>query len=98
MSKSQTEKLFNLIPKLDAVEFVGLARVLKVRLMDETNPDAENVKDKYTPRAFSDVLEELLQNFEAQSRNRRREIIQVLKAATKKAKKGEEDASNTEDS
>lgn len=98
MSKKQTEKLFNIIPKLDAVEFVGLARILKVQLMEETNPDAEEMKDKYTPRAFSDVLEELLINFEAQSRERRREIISILKEATKKAKRSEEDASNTQDS
>ena len=31
----------DLIPKLSAIEFAGLARVLKVRLLDEVNPEAE---------------------------------------------------------
>lgn len=94
MSKTQTEKLFNLIPKLGAVEFVGLARVLKVQLMDETNPQAENVKDRFTPRPFLDVLEDMLAAYEQQSRERRRDILKIVKEATKR---GEKDAGNSKD-
>lgn len=38
---SLTEKFFDYIPKLNAVEFTGLARLLKVQLLDEVNPTAE---------------------------------------------------------
>ena len=38
---SLTEKFFNYIPTLNAVEFTGLARLLKVQLLDEVNPTAE---------------------------------------------------------
>ena len=80
---SLTEKLFNYIPKLDVVEFTGLARVLKVQLLEEVDPAAEQVKDRYAPRAFSDVLNDMLTAFEKCDRKRKKEIISLVKAATK---------------
>lgn len=96
MIKKNSEKLMDLIPKLSAIEFAGLARVLKVRLLDEVNPEAEQVKDRFAPRSFSEVLEDIFINFEKQDRKRRKEIISLVKKAIQA--RGDEDASNTEDS
>ena len=78
-----TDKLLMLIPKLDAVEFAGLARVLKVKLLDEVNPEADTPAERYVARDFNDVLTDVLKNFELSPRARRREILQLLKAAQK---------------
>lgn len=78
-----TDKLLTLIPKLNAVEFAGLARVLKVKLLDEVNPEADMPAEKFVAREFNDVLADVLKNFELSSRARRREILQLLKAAQK---------------
>lgn len=96
MIKKNSEQLMDLIPKLSAIEFAGLARVLKVRLLDEVNPEADEIKERFAPRTFSAVLEDIFINFEKQDRKRRREILSLVKKAVKA--QGDEDASNTEDS
>lgn len=80
----QNDKLLDLITKLEVTEFIGLAKVLKVKLVEETNPDAAESSERYTARDFSDVLGDMLANFELQGRARKREILQLLKAATRK--------------
>lgn len=92
-----TEKLFNYIPQLEPVEFAGLARVLKVKLLEQTNSTEEEGKVTLTPRAFTDVLEDLLAAFDKCNRKRKKEILALVKA-TIKTPRGEKDASNTEDS
>lgn len=92
-----TEKLFNYIPQLEPVEFAGLARILKVKLLEQTNSTEEEGKVILTPRVFTDVLEDLLAAFDKCNRKRKKEILALVKA-TIKAPRGEEDASNTEDS
>lgn len=82
----ESEKLFNLIPKLDAVEFTGLARLLKVQLLEEKNPEAEQTKDKYEPRGFVEVLNDVMIAYDKQNRNRKREILKLVKDATKIAR------------
>lgn len=77
---TNTETLFNLIPKLSAVEFAGLARVLKVKLYSEEKDE----NGRFIPRPFTDVLNNIIKNFEKQNRTRKREILQVVKKAVKK--------------
>ena len=79
----KTQKLLELLPKLDAVQFAGLARVLKVKLLDEVNPDAADPKERYAARSFNGVLEDMLKNFESSNRARRREILQLVSAAAR---------------
>ena len=83
---NQTEKLLGLITKLDVIDFIGLARVLKVQLVKEVNTEATEASERYAPRDFSEVLIALLQNFDQASRARKREIISLVKAAGKKEK------------
>lgn len=85
-----------LIPKLEAVEFMGLARLLKVQVITEDDPAAENVKDRFKPREFSDVFEDVLRAFNSQNRSRKREILKLMKASISK-EKVKKNAGNTED-
>ena len=93
---NNTEKLITLIPKLEAVEFMGLARVLKVKLFEEKDMSAEKLEDKYQPRDFSDVLQDMLGNYNGLNRARKREILRIVKKAATKTKVNK-DAGNTED-
>ena len=77
------EKLFELIPKLEPVEFVGLAHLLGIKLVEETNPSAEDKKDRYTPRPFTTVLEEMLKKYETLNRGKKREIVKMVKDTIK---------------
>jgi len=90
----QTERLLKDIPRLDPVEFMGLARVLKVKLMEPISTESETGQIKLAPRDFTDILSDVLAAFEASNRKRRREILQLIhEAATHKEKS---DAGNPE--
>lgn len=80
------EKLFSLIPSLDAVEFAGLARLMGIQLLEETNPEAEKIKDRFVPRGFLSVLNEMLEKYDKMNRTRKREILSLVKDATKRAR------------
>lgn len=88
-----SDKLLKLIPKLDVIQFTALARILKVELVHEVNPEAEDKTERYAARDFNEVLADVLRNFELTSRARRREIIQILSAAVRAG--GDEDAHNS---
>lgn len=79
----QIDKFIKFISELEPVEFAGLARVLKVRLLDEVNPEAELVKDRFAARSFTDVLTDILAAFEKSDRKRRREILKLIKDCVK---------------
>ena len=59
-----------LIKQLEPVEFIGLARILCV--------DIINKEDK-TARDFYDVLNDMVNKFNTLARKQRREILSVLK-------------------
>lgn len=76
----QIDKFLILISKLDVIQFTALARILKVQLVQEI--ESEGKKD-YITRPFSEVIGDVLQNYESSSRARRREILQLLSAAVR---------------
>lgn len=78
----QIDTFIKLVAKLDTTEFIGLAKVLKVSLVKKN--EEENAEKSYVPRLFSEVFEDVLKAFEDAPRARKREILQLLKAATKK--------------
>lgn len=90
------EQLIILIPKLEAVEFMGLARVLKVKLIEEADITAEKLEDKYKPREFNDVFSDILEEFNKLNRARKREILKLVKVASSK-EKVKKNAGNTKD-
>jgi hypothetical protein len=81
------DRFITLIANLEPVEFMGLARVLKVKLF----------KDEETrePRVFEDVFEEVLEKFTKCDRTRKREILKLIKAAAKRAPGEKKNAGNT---
>ena len=79
----EIDKFITLLVNLQPVEFMGLARVLKVRLY--TNEETRE------PRKFEDVFSEVLERFSKCNRARRREIIRLIKAALRST----DNASNT---
>ena len=90
---TNTEKLFQMTPKLDAIEFTGLARLLKVKLV------TENPEDGGRPihRDFIDVLNDMMENFDKLERTRKREILKLVKKATHGRTEMNKHASDSED-
>lgn len=66
------EEFLTLVSKLNAVEFLGLTKILCVPLLD-----GERDRD------FADLLDDVLDHFEKCGRPQRREILRALRAATK---------------
>ena len=71
---NKKNELIELIIKLEPVEFIGLARVLCV--------DIINKEDK-TTRDFYDVLNDIVNKFNTLARKQRREILSVLRRVKK---------------
>lgn len=88
-----TEKLMRLIADMRPVEFMGLARLLGAPVMEEINPDATDPKERYKPKSFTDVFEDVLRRFDKLNRSRKREILRLIEKSNKA--KGEIDASDS---
>ena len=71
---NKKNELIELIIKLEPVEFIGLARVLCV--------DIINKEDK-TTRDFYDMLNDIINKFNTLARKQRREILSVLRRVKK---------------
>lgn len=72
----EIDNFINIISKLQPVEFMGLARVLKVPLFTGEGEARE-------PRDFTDVFSDVLESFSKSGRARRREILKLIKNAAK---------------
>ena len=77
---TNTQKLLTMIPKLNAIEFTGLARLLKVKLYKDEKDD----EGHFIPCDFNEVLDGVLSSFDKQDRQRKREILRIVKKATTK--------------
>ena len=73
--KLNSEFLINLA-QVELSEILGIAKILKVDLMMDDNE----------PKAFSSVFEEILEAYSKANRSRRRELLEIVKAATKREK------------
>ena len=71
---NKKNKLIELITELGPVEFIGLARVLCI--------DIINKEDK-TARDFYEVLNDIVDKFNTLARKQRREILSVLRRVKK---------------
>lgn len=80
------QKMMQEMVKLNPVEVVGLARVLKVDLFEKK--DAENV-----PRDFVDVFSDIMRAYDKKDRKFKRDLLKIVKQSG-----GKPDASNTENS
>lgn len=71
---NKKDEFTNLIKYLEPVEFIGLARVLCVDIMD---------KETKQNRDFYVVLNDIINKFNSLGRKQRREILSVLRKARK---------------
>lgn len=77
----------NLLAALPVDEFVGIARVLKVRLLEEnkgrTEDETEDEKDKTESllRDFAEIFEEMLDEFLRLTSVQRHNLIWIMEAA-----------------
>lgn len=71
---NKKNELIELITGLEPVEFIGLARVLCVDIINE--------EDK-TTRDFYDILNDIIDKFNTLARKQRREILSVLRRVKK---------------
>lgn len=65
-----------LLQQLEAIEFIGISKLLGVRLLDDKEP-----------RDFYILLHDCLEYFEELSRKKRKEILKILKEAKKEREK-----------
>ena len=71
---NKKNELIELITELEPVEFIGLARVLCIDIINEENK---------TTRDFYDILNDIVNKFHTLARKQRREILSVLRRVKK---------------
>lgn len=88
-----TQKIVKLVPLLEEIEFIGLATLLGIDLLDEEGEE----------KNFADLLEEMLAKFDKLPKVKRKELYQLVKSATKgrtsadmKYRRGEDEKENVE--
>lgn len=73
----------SLLAALPVDEFVGIARVLKVRLLDKKEDETEDEKDETESllRDFAEIFEEMLDEFLRLTSVQRHNLIWIMEAA-----------------
>ena len=75
-SEREFQNFINYASKLEAMEFMGLVRMLNVDIF-------KNDKEK-TPRSFEEIFSEVMDKFIQASPMQRKNIMKILKAAVHK--------------
>ena len=75
-SEKEFQNFINYTSKLEAMEFMGLVRMLNVDIF-------KNDKEK-TPRSFEEIFSEVMDKFIQASPMQRKNIMKILKAAVHK--------------
>lgn len=68
------------IAKLEAIEFIGLAKLLGVKLL-EGKGESEKL------RPMGDIVNDIMVKFSKLNRNKRRELGRIVRAARRRDKK-----------
>lgn len=71
-----TTEFAKLLGTLDAASFIGLTRILKVKVFYD---DVKDAQGHPMPRSSEAILEDCLVKFHSMNRKDRREIIKVLR-------------------
>lgn len=77
---SKSNEFLEDIAKLEAVEFIGLAKLLGVKLLE-----GEGENEKLRP--MGDIVDDIMVKFSKLNRNKRRELKKIVRAAGRRAKK-----------
>lgn len=79
----------------DPEVFIGIARILRVKLMSEQKDE----EGRFVPRDFTDLYSDTLMAFAQSERKRKRELLKIIEKANKeKDEKGAINANRTKDS
>lgn len=86
--KDKTERLMREIAKLEPEEFLGICKILDVKLVDIEEDVEENVeggqsKVEAKPRDFTELWDEVCEKVNALNRNQKRNLDKLVRAATK---------------
>ncbi len=98
--RNSSVELLKKIMKLDTVEFLGVCRILEIKLFEEVEGDecvgksdegAHPKKEtKLEPRNFTNIWEDLCDKVDGLSRTRRKNLNRLVSAALKKGKDKED--------
>ena len=98
--RNSSVELLKKIMKLDTVEFLGICRILEVKLFEEVEGDeyvgeskegARPIGEiKLEPRSFTDLWIDLCDKVDRLSRTRRKNLNRLVSAALKKGKDKED--------
>ena len=86
--KDKTEKLVREIAKLEPEEFLGVCKILGIRLVDveenvEENVEGGRTKKEAKPRDFTELWDEVCEKVNALNRTQKRNLDKLVRAATK---------------
>ena len=86
--KDKTEKLMREIAKLEPEEFLGICKILNVKLVDiedyvEEGVESGQSKVEVKPRDFTELWDEVCEKVNALNRNQKRNLDKLVRAATK---------------
>lgn len=76
MENKISGEFLSLLQQLEAIEFIGISKLLGVKLLDGEEP-----------RDFYFLLHDCLERFEGLSRKKRKEILRILKEVKKEKEK-----------
>lgn len=83
-SKNKVDEFVELLPELEAVQALGLAKILKVPLSTGTERDEEG---KLIPRESQEIIEEIIVRFARLGRKQKKEIIAAMRDTIRENKK-----------
>lgn len=95
---NNSQNLLLEITKMQPVEFAGLAKLLGVNIVQKkegtqftsTAPESpEDIKKNYEARPFADVLEDVMAKYSNLNRQRKREILRLVKKSNAGRKSGD---------
>ena len=89
--KDKTEKLMREIAKLEPEEFLGVCKILDVKLIDieeyvEENVEGGQSKKEAKPKEFTQLWDEVCEKVNALNRTQKRNLDKLVRAATKEKK------------
>lgn len=90
-SKYSPENLIEKILELDAIEFLGICKIVGVDVYEDVecgqaNGDTNATNTTSHPRDFTEIWTDLCDTIESMNRVRRRNLGRLIYAATKKEK------------
>lgn len=75
-------EFINEISKLEIAEFMGLAKILCISLFNEDSDKETNDVNNF--RDFAEVVSDMIDSFVASPRQRRRQLMKIIKTANGK--------------